>query len=150
VMVGPVAKIDPNELPRLPNIIYTGQQPYEKLPHFLKGFDVCLMPFALNEATRTISPTKTLEYMAAHKPIVSTPVPDVVANWRDFVHIAGDAAGFETAVSTALCETAEQQTKRSQREKQHLAQHTWDHIAAEMNGHIQSALRAALRAKEAV
>ena len=77
VLVGPVTKIEPADLPSLPNTYYPGQQPYEKLPNFLKGFDVCLMPFAMNEATRFISPTKTLEYMAAGKPVVSTAVRDV-------------------------------------------------------------------------
>src|SRR5262249_8820380 len=84
VMVGPRSiKVERSALPRLPNLHYTGQQPYRRLPGFLKGLDVCLMPFAMNAATRSISPTKTLEYMAAHKPIISTPVPDVVANWGE-------------------------------------------------------------------
>ena len=71
VLVGPVAKIDPATLPQRQNIHYLGQQPYEALPQFLAGWDVCLLPFALNESTRFISPTKTLEYMAAELPIVS-------------------------------------------------------------------------------
>jgi glycosyltransferase involved in cell wall biosynthesis len=139
-MVGPVAKIDTADLPRLPNIHYTGQQPYERLPHFLKGFDVCLMPFAQNEATRCISPTKTLEYMAAHKPIVSTPIPDVVANWGHMVHLAADAVCFATAVSTALKETKRQQAARAKRENALLACHTWDYIVAQMHGHMKAGL----------
>ena len=142
VMVGPVAKIDEEQLPRLPNIHYTGRQSYERLPQFLKGFDVCLMPFALNEATRTISPTKTLEYMAAHKPIVSTPIPDVVANWSDVVHLAWDPAAFATAVSQALCETPQEHEARIRREEALLASHTWDHIAAAMHRHLCHALQA--------
>ena len=68
VLVGPVVKIDPATLPQRHNIHYLGQQPYKALPHFLAGWDVCLLPFALNESTRFISPTKTLEYMAAELP----------------------------------------------------------------------------------
>ncbi|MCA9972256.1 MAG: glycosyltransferase [Anaerolineales bacterium] len=140
VMVGPTAKIDAADLPRLPNIHYTGSQPYRLLPRFLKGFDVCLMPFALNEATRTISPTKALEYMAAHKPIVSTAVPDVVASWGHIVRIAAGPAEFGAAVSAALAETAAQRDTRLRRERQQLAAHTWDHIAAQMHHHLQTAL----------
>ncbi|TFW09647.1 glycosyltransferase family 1 protein, partial [Oxalobacteraceae bacterium OM1] len=77
VLVGPVVKIDPASLPKGPNIHYLGQQPYEALPDFLAGWDVCLLPFALNASTRYISPTKVLEYMAAELPSVSTPITDV-------------------------------------------------------------------------
>lgn len=140
VMVGPVAKIDPADLPRHPNIIYTGQQPYEKLPHFLKGFDVCLMPFAMNEATCSISPTKTLEYMAAHKPIVSTPVPDVVTNWGDVVLIAEAGDEFAAAIQYALHETTMQRAWRIALSKKHLACSTWDHITQDMRALIETAL----------
>ena len=140
VMVGPVTKIEVDDLPRLPNIYYSGQQPYDRLPNFLKGFDVCLMPFAINEATRSISPTKTLEYMAAHKPIVSTPVPDVVANWRDVVAIAADPAEFAAAVAAALDESESERGQRRGREEAHLAGNTWDHIAGEMQRIIEDGL----------
>jgi len=140
VMVGPVAKIDPADLPRRPNILYTGKQPYEKLPYFLKGFDVCLMPFAMNEATCSLSPTKTLEYMAAHKPIVSTPVPDVVTNWGDVVRIAEDKAGFAAAIQQALAETVMQRAWRIAFSKKYLACNTWDHIAKNMYHLIEDAL----------
>jgi glycosyltransferase involved in cell wall biosynthesis len=141
VMVGPVSKVDPADLPRRPNIHYPGQQPYERLPHFLKGFDVCLMPFAMNEATRFISPTKTLEYMAAHKPIVSTPVPDVVANWSDVVRIAATPQEFAAAVLRSLGESRLERDCRRSFERSHLAASSWDHIAGQMSYHILSALR---------
>ena len=85
VMVGPVVKIDPASLPQRPNLHWLGQQSYELLPQLVAGWDVCLMPFALNESTRFISPTKTLEYMAAGKPVVSTPIHDVLAMFGDLV-----------------------------------------------------------------
>jgi glycosyltransferase involved in cell wall biosynthesis len=139
-MVGPLAKIELADLPRLPNLYYPGQQPYARLPNFLKGFDVCLMPFAINAATRYISPTKTLEYMAAHKPIVSTPVPDVVTNWSEVVYITTSASEFALAVEKALSETETQRTERVAREERLLALNTWDHIVAEMRKKIEAVL----------
>src|SRR5690606_2010776 len=103
VMAGPLAKVSADELPRLPNIHWLGQQAYEALPALVKGFDVCLMPFALNEATRCINPTKTLEYMAAGKPIVSTAVPDVVRHFTPVVAVATDHDGFLDAAARAAC-----------------------------------------------
>lgn len=105
VLVGPVAKIAPGDLPRRANLHYPGQRDYAELPGYLKGWDVCLMPFALNDATRYISPTKTLEYLAADKPIVSTSVPDVVAGYRGVVRFADDPAAFVAQCAAALDET---------------------------------------------
>ncbi len=139
VMVGPVVKIDPKDLPIVPNIYYPGQKPYGRLPNFLKGFDVCLMPFAMNEATRYISPTKTLEYMAAEKPIVSTPVHDVVTNWGDVVYIANDAADVVQAVEHAMAETSDERAARLARYEQIVNENTWDYIADEMRRLIEEA-----------
>ena len=94
VLVGPVVKIDPATLPRWPNIHYLGQQSYADLPRFLSGWDICLLPFALNDATQFISPTKTLEYMAAGRPIASTPIRDVVESYAGIVEIGRDAKDF--------------------------------------------------------
>ena len=139
VMVGPVAKIEREALPQAPNLHWIGKQPYERLPGFLKGFDVCIMPFARNGATRYISPTKTLEFMAAHKPIVSTPVPDVVANWSDVVRVAGDASHMVQAVEAALQESPAQRRQRLRREEQYVRRSTWDAIVHDMHRHIQAA-----------
>jgi glycosyltransferase involved in cell wall biosynthesis len=102
VMVGPVVKVDPSELPQGPNIRWLGQRQYSELPSYVKGFDVCLMPFALNEATEYINPTKTLEYMAAGKPIVSTAVADVVHHFTPVVTVADNADDFVTATAVAI------------------------------------------------
>lgn len=112
VMVGPVVKIDPAQLPRRPNIHWLGMQGYGLLPHLLAGWDVCLMPFALNESTRYISPTKTLEYMAGEKPIVSTPVPDVMGLYGNTVRIASSAEEFVAACDAALAERGTQRNRR--------------------------------------
>jgi glycosyltransferase involved in cell wall biosynthesis len=88
VMVGPVVKVDESQLPHASNIHWLGKREYSELPSYVKGFATCLMPFALNEATEYINPTKTLEYMAAQKPIVSTAVADVVRNFAPIVRVA--------------------------------------------------------------
>jgi len=104
VMVGPVVKIDPADLPQRANIHYLGSKPYAELPAYLSGWDVALMPFAINAATRFISPTKTPEYLAAGRPVVSTPITDVVRHYGtlDAVLIADDAPGFIAAIEEAL------------------------------------------------
>lgn len=104
VLVGPVVKIDPASLPRLPNIHYLGGKGYDELPAYLAGWDVALMPFARNEATRFISPTKTPEYLAGGCPVVSTPITDVVRTYGEsaVVHIAETPEQFIAAVERAL------------------------------------------------
>ncbi|TFZ33909.1 glycosyltransferase family 1 protein, partial [Pseudomonas syringae] len=83
IFIGPISKISRDDLPRAPNIHYLGQKRYTELPAYLSGWDVALMPFALNEATKFISPTKTPEYLAAGRPVVSTPITDVVRLYGD-------------------------------------------------------------------
>jgi glycosyltransferase involved in cell wall biosynthesis len=104
VMLGPVVKIDPAELPRLPNIHYLGGKRYEELPQYLANWDVALLPFACNEATRFISPTKTPEYLAAGKPVVSSPIRDVVRPYGELglVRVASTPPAFVAAVGAAL------------------------------------------------
>ncbi|HZC01965.1 MAG TPA: glycosyltransferase family 1 protein, partial [Gammaproteobacteria bacterium] len=104
MMVGPIVKIDPAELPRRPNIHFVGGRKYEELPAYLAGWDVAIMPFALNESTRFISPTKTLEYLAGGKPVVSTPITDVVRHYGELeaVRIAKTPTELVSAVEAAL------------------------------------------------
>jgi len=104
VMVGPLAKLGEADLPRAGNIHWLGLKPYAELPAYLAGWDVAIMPFAINEATRFISPTKTPEYLAGGRPVVSTPVRDVVQPYGDagLVTIAPDVEGFVEAVEQAL------------------------------------------------
>ena len=130
VMVGPVVKIDPAGLPQRPNLHWLGQQPYELLPQLVAGWDVCLMPFALNESTRFISPTKTLEYMAAGKPVVSTPIRDVAVMFGDLVAIADDASSFVAACDEALRETDDERDSRQHAMAARVAAHAWDSTAA--------------------
>jgi UDP-galactopyranose mutase len=104
VMVGPVVKISEEDLPRRPNICYLGGKTYDQLPSYLSGWDVALMPFAMNESTQFISPTKTPEYLAGGKPVVSTPIKDVVRHYGHLegVKIASTAEEFVEACEQAL------------------------------------------------
>lgn len=94
VMVGPVVKVDPASLPKAPNIHWLGGRDYSVLPNYCKAYDVCMMAFALNEATEFINPTKALEYLATGKPVISTPVRDVVRQYQDSVYIAESPDDF--------------------------------------------------------
>lgn len=94
VMIGPLAKIEDADLPKERNIHYLGMKSYNELPAYLKVFDIAMMPFALNDATKYISPTKTLEYMAAGKPIISTKITDVVRDYSDSVSLIENADDF--------------------------------------------------------
>jgi len=104
VMLGPVVKIDPSQLPRRPNIHYLGAKHYKDLPSYLAGWDVALLPFARNESTRFISPTKTPEYLAAGCPVVSTSIRDVVRPYGEMrlVHIADTVDAFVSAAEQAM------------------------------------------------
>jgi glycosyltransferase involved in cell wall biosynthesis len=135
-MVGPIVKVDPRDLPRRPNIHYLGQQDYQHLPAYVKGFDVCLMPFALNRATEFINPTKTLEYMAAGKPIVSTPVPDVVRNFTPIVTVAETAHAYAAAVREAI-QAPDPRLLQQGLERAQLS--SWEHITDEMSHLMESA-----------
>ena len=141
-MVGPVVKIDPASLPQRANIHYFGQQPYEELPRFVAGWDVCLLPFALNEATRYISPTKTLEYMAAERPIVSTPITDVAEPHGKCVDIADGAAAFIAACERALRASKAELESRFALMRATLAGTSWDQTAAAMSELLEQAAQA--------
>ncbi len=144
-MVGPTLKIHPDSLPRSSNLVYPGLRSYEQLPEVLAGFDVALMPFALSEATRSISPTKTLEYLAAGLPVVSTRVPDVVSDYGDIVLIRDDAAGFAEACRSAI---ASGPLELDPKVESLLHRHDWDTIARRMAELIERALEDADRSDQ--
>ncbi len=137
VLVGPVVKIDPASLPQRHNIHYLGQQPYKALPHFLAGWNVCLLPFALNESTRFISPTKTLEYMAAELPIVSTPVNDVVDLYGEVVSIAESPQAFIKACEHALLTTPEEHKRNVVKMRELVSATSWNATAEKMHELMQ-------------
>jgi len=141
VMVGPVVKIDPAGLPRHANIHWLGQQSYNDLPAFINGWDVCLMPFALNEATRFISPTKMLEYMACGRPSVSTSIRDVVDPYGHVVSIADTPEDYVSACEDILARTPAQQFQHMKDLAVAISRTSWDRTAQAMADLIEQADR---------
>jgi len=140
VLVGPVVKIDPAHLPQAANIHYMGQRTYDELPKFLAGWDVCLLPFAMNESTKFISPTKVLEYMAAELPSVSTPITDVKVPYSHVVEIAETPAEFIAACDRMLALNDAQKADLAARMRKVVANTSWDKTAAAMHDIIQNAV----------
>jgi UDP-galactopyranose mutase len=140
VMVGPVVKIDEAELPRRSNIYYLGQKDYDELPAILAGWDAAMMPFALNESTRYISPTKTPEFLAAGLSVVSTPITDVVRPYGDknLVRIAATPADFIDAIELGMKEDAASPRERAD---SFLSNISWDKTYTEMRELICEAIR---------
>lgn len=138
VMIGPVVKIDPATLPNLPNIHYLGGKDYKDLPKYIAGWDVAIIPFAMNESTKFISPTKTPEYLAGGKPVISTPIKDVVRPYGDnkLVHIAATAKEF--------MQCAEKELKKRSRKTwlnkvdAFLAGNSWDRTWSQMVRQIEN------------
>ena len=136
VVIGPIVKIDPASLPQRSNLHFLGGRDYKDLPAYMSGWDVALMPFALNEATRFISPTKTPEYLAAGCPVVTTPIVDVVRHYGALsaVHIAGTSEEFVAACERAVA-TRHDLSWRAAADEQ-LARGSWASTALEMNALI--------------
>ena len=149
VMIGPTAKVDPNELPRRPNIHWLGGKPYADLPAYLAGFDAGFMPFAICEATRFISPTKTPEFLAAGVPVVSTPIADVVRTYgpTDTIIIAADCPAMAEAIEAQLAIRASKKAYRAwlARADRSLAVMSWDATWSAMNRRLRTALSATKR-----
>ncbi|MGZ8365918.1 MAG: glycosyltransferase family 1 protein [Nitrospira sp.] len=135
VLIGPVAKIDKGSLPQAGNIHYLGPKPYQELPAYMGGWDVAWMPFARNEATRFISPTKTPEYLAAGQPVVSTSIQDVVRTYgrQGLVRIADSAQDTIRAVQESFCEDP---LARLAKVDQLLRHQSWDETWRQMESLI--------------
>ena len=138
ILLGPVVKIDEASLPRRPNLRYLGSKPYSRLPAYLAGWNVALMPFARNESTRYISPTKTPEYLAAGTPVVSTSIRDVVRPYGEqgLVRIADTPEDFVRACEAAL---AEDRAPWLPRVDGHLATMSWDTTWSRMKALLDGA-----------
>lgn len=144
VMIGPVVKIDPASLPRRPNLHWLGPKKYQELPAYLAGWDAGIMPFALNESTRFISPTKTPEFLAAGLPVVSTPITDVIRPYGD-LGLVEIASGPDELV----CKAGKLMTRPRKawlaKVDQHLSTMSWDQTWSGMNQLMQKALNRPLR-----
>lgn len=139
VLIGPVVKIDPDSLPRRKNIHYLGARPYSELPAYLSGWNVAMIVFALNESTRFISPTKTPEYLAAGKRVISTPISDVISPYgnQGLVDIARSSKEFIDMVAIRLL--AKDNDSWLQQTDEFLAGISWDITVSEMILHIKKA-----------
>jgi glycosyltransferase involved in cell wall biosynthesis len=139
VMVGPFAKVSPEDMPRQPNLHFLGPKSYAELPHYLAHWDVAVLPFALNESTRFISPTKTPEYLAAGKPVVSTAIKDVVRPYGEagLAYIASTPQEFCTAIRRALFED---QRERQERADALLSRMSWDATWQGMQRQLERAI----------
>ena len=135
VMIGPLAKIREEDLPREKNIYYLGMKSYRQLPNYLKAFDIAMMPFALNDATKFISPTKTLEYMAAGKPIVSTAIKDVQRDYSHCISIIDTAENFSQTLEELW---KIHQPDVSENYNEILEKTSWDATAGKMLNQIKS------------
>jgi UDP-galactopyranose mutase len=140
IMIGPVVKIDHESLPQRENILYLGMKDYQDLPRYFAGWDLGMMPFALNESTQYISPTKTPEYLAAGLPVVSTPITDVIRPYGEMglVEIASDAEEFVAAAERAM---AQDKVERLRIVDLFLAERSWDQTARQMNRLINRAVK---------
>ena len=140
IMVGPVVKIDEHDLPRGNNIHYLGGKSYNELPAYISGWDIALIPFAINESTQYISPTKTPEYLAAGKPVISTPIKDVVRPYgeQELVCIVHSAEEFVIAGEQLLTQT--NRLKWLKQVDEFLAENSWDNTFNEMNKIINETL----------
>ncbi len=136
VMIGPFCKVDPTQFPQRPNLHWLGGRPYAELPAFTKGFSVALMPFALNEATEYINPTKALEYMAAGRPVVSTALDEVKSN---FSSVARIAKSHEQFISLCRREVESPSQTRIARGLRLAAENTWEANVEKMEAHIATA-----------
>lgn len=139
VMIGPVLKIAEEDLPRRENIHYLGSKDYKDLPAYIAGWDAAIMPFAMNESTKFISPTKTPEYLAAGKSVVSTPIRDVVRPYGDqgLVYIASTAEEFIAACEKALKDDV---SDRLQKTDEFLSYNSWDITFSKMKNLIDEAI----------
>jgi UDP-galactopyranose mutase len=146
IFIGPVTKIAASTLPRRANIHYLGKQDYADLPRYLAGWDVALLPFALSEATRLISPTKTPEYLAAGRPVVATPIRDVAHPYgaEGLVRIAETRAEFVAAIAAAL---SGDDPDRLARVDAFLARMSWEQTWINMRQLVVEAVMAARQAR---
>lgn len=136
-VVGPHAKVDPAEFPKRANLHFLGGRDYAQLPSYAKAFDVCMMPFAKNEATEFINPTKALEYMATGTPIVSTDIEDVVLQFSDVVSIATAHKEFIAACDAAI---AQPNAARTEAGLKMAKNNSWESIVAQLEKHVEDVL----------
>jgi|SRR5436190_12085255 len=142
ILIGPVIKIDPADLPALPNIHYLGNKSYKELPVYLSGWDMAMIPFEKNESTKFISPTKTPEYLASGKPVISSSIMDVVSPYgeRGLVYIADTTDDFIKAVKRELSRSKQEVAHWLKRVDAFMKNMSWDHTSTQMQELINESL----------
>jgi len=139
ILIGPIVKIDEHTLPHAGNIHYLGQKNYDELPAYLAGWDIAMLCFAINESTRFISPTKTPEYLAAGKPVISTPIKDVIREYgvSGMISIVSSPEDFVKAAETMIDMPLPDSWQR--RVDEYLSQKSWERTVADMQELIYQA-----------
>lgn len=140
VMAGPIVNIDAARLPLRPNLHWLGPQPDARVPYLVADWDLCLLPFAMNQATRCISPIETLEFMSGEKPVVSTAVPDVIWLYGEVVAVGHSRSGFVRACELVLQESPADRARRAIDMLQTVSMHSWVRSADSVHALLQSAL----------
>ncbi len=135
-LVGRTDGCDIARAEKLPNVRFFGEKPYEELPLYLRDFDVAVIPFRMVELTRCTNPVKLYEYMAAGKPVVAAPMPEVI-DATDLVYIADDARSFGDRIAQALAEDSP--ALRTRRQEWARA-HTWASRARQLSEAIDASL----------
>ncbi|MGI8950812.1 MAG: glycosyltransferase [Chitinophagaceae bacterium] len=140
ILIGPIVKIDEATLPKQKNIHYLGSKSYQQLPEYISGWQIAIIPFALNESTRFISPTKTPEYLAAGKPVISTAIKDVVNPYgeKKLVHIIHSPQEFIKSAEQELNEI--DKTEWLHFVDEFLTDNSWDKTWYQMNELIKQKL----------
>ena len=140
VVVGPL-QVDASRLQQLPNVVFAGPQPHDRVPEFVKGFDVGIIPYALTDYTRTVYPTKMTEYLAMGIPVVATDLPEV----RKFAESNGDVVDV-TSTTDAFVEAiraragATPSRAETERRIAIAREHSWSSRTAQMSAVIDAAL----------
>lgn len=137
VIIGPTIKVDTASLPQRPNLHWMGGREYKDLPAYCKGFDVCLMPFAMNEHTEYINPTKALEYMATGRAIISSAVPDVISNFGSVVKVAHSHDEFIELCRKAAVTPDQEAIERGLKMA---SENSWESIVDKLDRHIRDVL----------
>jgi glycosyltransferase involved in cell wall biosynthesis len=147
VLVGPVVKVDPESLPKAPNIHWLGGREYKDLPNYCRAFDICMMCFAINEATEFINPTKALEYLATGKPVISTAVRDVLRQYSDLVDIVRTPGEFVEAIDRLVKDPTRDRIQKGIEKAQ---ASSWEGTVSQMRDLIQEAIESDSSREKAV
>lgn len=142
VFAGEITGGDYSELVRRPNVYFLGKLPYRQIPHLCACFDVCMLPWKMNEWIKFCSPLKFFEYMASGKPIVSVPIEEVADNYSDIVSVVGTKEEYCKAITWEINNDTDE---RAQRRIEAVKEHSWDSHIEQLSRIISEALETKTR-----